>query len=463
MHRLLSASGKYSQGILLFDKNTSQVNVELASFIRKHQSTNIDEIFFYFTGHGERDTDFHYLLVDFEDERLNSTSLSNESLDQMLRSLGAEIVVKVIDACYSSQRYVKDKQGFQEIFEKSKNEYQKAYFMFSSSENQTSKASSDLSFFTRSFLNSVPLESERDLLFREVSASIADDSFLKRYQSPHFVTQANHTEVFLTVNTQVIRMLKDISGELNNRNIKDAEIVEEDNSNLALQEPILLAQLKELEKKYWSKEDAEIGIEHFVSSIENYELSTELTEIYDILVPLEEEFDWVPGVDKVAKWLDSSDQEFFVKISRSTETYKEMARPISIAAMLSSDTPKEVVKTRIVPTSFKPTVDFAYKAIFFLFEPKLESLFPIQIFILFAFSKSSFAIFSKYEKFREITWGERSLENSNSWNIDKANLKDKSDLERISNEIMANLEHEIISDIQDHIEGAMVGYSNEES
>ncbi|HAV8844772.1 TPA: caspase family protein, partial [Escherichia coli] len=70
------------------ETNTRQIKGRLSEFIERHSSDDIDELFFYFSGHGLFDgSDFHYILSDFDAEKIKSTSLENSELDTMIKSL----------------------------------------------------------------------------------------------------------------------------------------------------------------------------------------------------------------------------------------------------------------------------------------------------------------------------------------------------------------------------------------
>ncbi|MDC4509178.1 caspase family protein, partial [Acinetobacter baumannii] len=86
---ILDISGKY-QDILLLDRSpiSSIAKDQIAEFVRLHQEDDIDEIFIYYTGHGARiKDDFFYLFADFNEQRLEQTSLRNSEFDAMLKSL----------------------------------------------------------------------------------------------------------------------------------------------------------------------------------------------------------------------------------------------------------------------------------------------------------------------------------------------------------------------------------------
>src|SRR5947208_13995967 len=87
MSKLIKQTKKFGD-ILELDADTSSATVktQLAQFVTKHEGT-VDELFFYYSGHGDLyKDDFYFLFSDFSDKRRNQTSLTTEELDSMLRT-----------------------------------------------------------------------------------------------------------------------------------------------------------------------------------------------------------------------------------------------------------------------------------------------------------------------------------------------------------------------------------------
>jgi uncharacterized caspase-like protein len=122
--------------------------------VRENEGQDIDELFFYYSGHGaRRSDDFLYLFSDFNSSKTSQTSLKNSELDTMIKSLNPKLTVKVLDACQSGTEYIKSEEDLKMIFEKSSgNNFKKTYFMFSSATNQNSIADMDYSVFNKKLL-----------------------------------------------------------------------------------------------------------------------------------------------------------------------------------------------------------------------------------------------------------------------------------------------------------------------
>ncbi|MCL1478042.1 MAG: caspase family protein [Marinobacter sp.] len=81
---------------------------QISDFVEKHKNTDIEELIFYFSGHGSRsEEDFFYVMSDFKESKKESTGLRNTELDGLIRTLKPKLTVKIIDACFSGTQYIK--------------------------------------------------------------------------------------------------------------------------------------------------------------------------------------------------------------------------------------------------------------------------------------------------------------------------------------------------------------------
>ena len=121
------------EDILYLTESTSttskSVKSKLTNFVQKYTSEEIEEVIFYFTGHGSFEEDqFYYVLSDYEESKKRQTCLSNDELDNLLRSLSANLTIKIVDACQSGIRYVKDPDIFRKYLQESEKNFDKCYF-----------------------------------------------------------------------------------------------------------------------------------------------------------------------------------------------------------------------------------------------------------------------------------------------------------------------------------------------
>src|SRR5258706_2638330 len=103
INQILKKSDKYDDILYINNNETSAKTKELLSnYILDSKGNVINELLFYYSGHGEFGNDeFYYVLSDFDSKKKNQTSLQNSEIDDLIRTLSPELVIKVIDACQS--------------------------------------------------------------------------------------------------------------------------------------------------------------------------------------------------------------------------------------------------------------------------------------------------------------------------------------------------------------------------
>src|SRR5262249_28074447 len=139
------------------------------------------------------------LLSDYSAARMQATTLTNAELDEMLRSLGADLAVKVIDACYSEQQYVKSTEEFEKAIKATGATYKRCYFMFSSEQTQPSWQDGNLSYFTLEFAKAIQQHPSATIRYKDIIDFVSDSFATNARQKPVFVAQANFTEEFCAV------------------------------------------------------------------------------------------------------------------------------------------------------------------------------------------------------------------------------------------------------------------------
>lgn len=198
LRKILRATNRYNQVVYYIDNTRSNhIKANMADFVRHHHRANIDEFFWYFSGHGQfSDGDFRYLLSDYDEERPMQTTLSNSDVDGFIRSLRPKLAVKVVDACNAGTSYVKDSNALRKHLNESRREFRNCYFMFSSLQSQSSYQNSELSFFTKSFCRSIAVTSAKEIRYKDIIDFVSDEFEGSQQQTPLFVNQANFTEKF---------------------------------------------------------------------------------------------------------------------------------------------------------------------------------------------------------------------------------------------------------------------------
>jgi hypothetical protein len=244
---LLEATEKFGIVELLLNKNSSQLKESIRAAIGANQS--IEEIFFYFTGHGfQHEAEFFFCATNFDSNRPNETGLSNSELHALLRSPEANLVVKVIDACSSGSLLVKsdglflptNKQGFKNLIQ-----------IASCLDSQNALAGDPLSPFTEKFRAAALRKTDGTVYYTDIIDTLRDDFLNDNNQTPHFVSQGTGREQFVENAKRLDGLRVKLSAQTSNAalSVNVASVVE------AL--PSALDILQRAENKFAKKEVAQ--------------------------------------------------------------------------------------------------------------------------------------------------------------------------------------------------------------
>lgn len=183
---LLKASSKFEEVLFLAsDTSSASLKKQLIDFITAHKGKQVEEVFFYYSGHGEFSGDeFFYLLSDFDSRRRKQTSLENSELDNVIRTLSPDIAIKVIDACNSGIPYIKESDAFTTYLKGTQNSFNKCYFLFSSQSDQSSYQDTDLSFFTRGVIEALFSHSGSTIRYKDIIDYVSDLFASNTQQTP---------------------------------------------------------------------------------------------------------------------------------------------------------------------------------------------------------------------------------------------------------------------------------------
>lgn len=193
IEQLLKATEKYAQIEVVENFDADQIKAKIREVVDKNLT--LEELFFYFTGHGfQHETEFFLCATNFESRRPNETGLSTSELHALLRLANANLVVKVIDACNSGTLLVKDadqlvsfqKDGFKNLIQIS-----------SCLDSQMSLTGDPLSFFTDKFRAAALRKTEGVVYYADVISTLRDEFLNNNSQTPHFVSQGTGREQFV--------------------------------------------------------------------------------------------------------------------------------------------------------------------------------------------------------------------------------------------------------------------------
>ena len=456
MSELIHNTGKYDEVVLLDGSpKSNRAKEEISSFIRTYQDQELDEFFFYYTGHGIRHLeDFLFLFADFNMSKIEQTSLSNSELDSMLKSLNPELAVKVVDACQSGTEYIKSNQGLEVIFEKSSNEsFKKTYFLFSSSEVESSFALEDYSVFTKSFAKSLVNYAGSSIRYRDIMAYISDDYNVGKHQTPLFIQQANNTEIFCELNADLRNVLAAKLGF-------DGQVIDPEkdgthtDTDLQKDADILIANIKAKSKEYCNEEEAKTSLISLIESSKNFDWNYLIDELYEVKVDEKQDYSCIQDMNSIAKWLSDSDESYFADITFIKEEYEDKEKieieehPLAaFSAFPRKRTEyKLVTKYRDVINSIRQTAPAPCCALVISFSPKEEVLPKFKAFVVYIFSKSKLTLFYKHEMEKEISWKESIVLNKNQWKIVHCSLKKIDEVAATVKIILESIQESIIKD-----------------
>lgn len=190
---LVEATEKFESIEVISNSASSQLKDRVRCAFDNHRP--IGEVFLYYTGHGFlHETEFFFCATNFDIKRPNETGLSNSELHVLLRSLDAELVVKVIDACNSGTLLVKSNHSF---FPTSKQGFRNLIQIASCLDSQNALTGNPLSVFTDKFRTAALRKIEGVVYYTDIIDALRDEFLDSDSQTPHFVSQGTGREQFV--------------------------------------------------------------------------------------------------------------------------------------------------------------------------------------------------------------------------------------------------------------------------
>jgi len=429
---------------LFIDSETSSKSVKqrLIEFVAKHKHSEVEDVFFYFTGHGEfHGGEFYYLLSDYRSAARKQTSLENKELDNLIRSLRPTLFAKVVDACHSGFSYVKDGSELRKHLDSSIDAFKKVYFMFSSQSNQPSYQDKALSYFTRRFVESIILGDSSSVRYKDIIDYVSDAFTQDTIQTPFFVTQADHTEIFLEVSEDTRKTVT---------TFLPTGIPSIATAQAGVQELSLVEFVKRDASLYCSEEKTVSVLVQISESIHSYKLPRDLSELYSLVfeqIPLS---DFRYG-DGIGIWIDKNltDKRYFVSVEKETrqETKKvlksafEMLSVSSLSLGQADDGKyKTVTEVRQYIVGFKPSVELPFGALALYGEPKYLNLFACRMYVVPIVSMTHIRLFWSYVHLDHSNWKQRKFVNKFEWATDEVLTTDSAGIEKLIRTITSGFE-----------------------
>ena len=193
IHELLEATERYSDIEIIENVAADELKDRIRVAIKKQSPVN--EVFFYFTGHGcQLDHEFYYCATKFDSTKPNATGISTDELHELLRTAKATLVVKVVDACNSGTVLVKSGQGF--LLDREPR-FRNLIQISSCLDSQNSLAGKPLSLFTERFRDSALRKTEGAVHYTDIISTLRDEFINNQEQIPFFVSQGTAREQFV--------------------------------------------------------------------------------------------------------------------------------------------------------------------------------------------------------------------------------------------------------------------------
>ncbi len=420
IYKIIQKTERFNPILYINENQTSAKTKELlTNFISEHKGNQIDEMFFYYSGHGEFTNDeFYYVLSDFDSKKRNQTSLQNIEVDDLIRTLSPNLVVKVIDACQSGTTYIKEGNVLSKYFNETKQGFKKCYFLNSSLNNQSSYQDKDLSHFTFSFLKALKEHNADEIRYKDIIDVISDEFATNHEQTPFFIIQADYTEKFC----QISKGLKDFLNTVNNIKLPTSE---------AKSKPTSIYDLIRLDaKEYIDKEGAIKNIELMGREFNNLSLDGELNSLFTINTELLQDYQSVRKKDVIKKWINDNKNQYFTVPTHTWQFDDETGEEFPVL------------------DGFDLKVDVPFKAISIEFIGNLPNITSYYCNVVFLLSKKCIRFFYFITNYVNESWDDKTVNTKDiQWITSEYKIADKDAIVGGINKIRISFQNRIEQDL----------------
>lgn len=434
---LLRTEPRFDKALVISENTaSSSVKRQLTEFVAQHKDQQVDEVLFYFTGHGDfADGEFYYLLSDYDPKRLKQTSLENSEVDNLLKALSPDIAVKLIDACHSGVTYIKDSKAFDTYLKGTGQIFKKCYFLFSSQIEQYSYQDSSLSFFTRAIVQSVLAHDEAELRYKDIIDFVSDTFSSNSRQTPFFVVQADFIETFCTVSPTLKMALNKAIAGTGSPARKPAQPVTS-----------LADRVKTDAKRYCSESETLSALAKLQQQLQEVPHPDDLQGLFSISVQEGTEFSKLPNPIAIGKWLTENSHALFareelqrVKVKkRKLKNHVIGGMSVPSLTLFDEDRYREI-ETELRICGFKPTIDMPYIYLLLQAEPLFPNITANDCFIVPLVSKTEIRLFYTFCRYQDIGWNERERNSEFKWITRSFETKDSTSWQEMISELATDL------------------------
>ncbi|MEX8547495.1 MAG: caspase family protein [Mucilaginibacter sp.] len=403
IHNILIKTGKYDSILYINEKlSSAKVKEKPTNFISENKGNEINELIFYFTGHGEfQNNEFYYILSDFNDAKRKQTSLQNDEVDSLIKTLNPDLVVKIIDACQSGKAYIKEADIVVKYFNKTLDKFNNCYFLNSSLKDQSSLQTDIISDFTLSFIKSIKEHDSSEIRYKDIIDYISDEFENNPIQTPFFVSQADYTEKFCVLNLGLKEYL--VSLDFTNKN----DIIQKSESLT------IIEKIRKQAAEYYSKEQAIELINEIKKEVSSFTCSEDLKDIYNLEIIFSENYDEIIDANAIGKWLDENPHDFFAKSIFSRVRKDRHTNPFGILA--SSIFTQNDVEYESIRAGFDLEIEVPYKTIIFDLDSNFPNIDSNTCRIIYLLSKRQIRFFYFITNFETKNWDERTINKRIEW------------------------------------------------
>ncbi|GGH55444.1 hypothetical protein GCM10008014_25070 [Paenibacillus silvae] len=427
---ILKATNKYTDILEIYEKTDSlNVKESLTSFFSGIREEEIGELFFYYTGHGTYDgeeEDLRFVLTDYSKEKYNTTTLSNNFIDQQIRRVDPKLTVKVVDACNSGIPYIKGDLEVAQIFEQEK-AISNLYFMFSSHSHQSSYVDT-ISHFTKSFAEAILNYKGNEISYASIIEYIKDKFAQSSKQTPYFVAQGTMSDIFCNV-TDIIKNI-------------DITKYEKEILDYKKEETSLTEAIKRISESYSSRDEIDkilIEIKEALTEMINIDF---LAEIFSLDIIEVSNYTEILDIDVVAKWIDENPNDYFIEVEK-----EEISNNNNIYNNFYGNTIPNLFRPKVEYRGVSTRLNTTFDSLKIKLNPKFPATFPYQCNVVFLISRYKITVFYKLITYHETGWEIYDYGDRSKWKYFDLKFSNKSDgikrIKKINNEFFEYIKSSI--------------------
>ncbi|MEO8255462.1 MAG: caspase family protein [Flavobacterium sp.] len=449
IYNILNKTGKYDDILYIHESfSSAEVKEKFTEFIASYKGQNVEELFFYFTGHGEfNNEEFYYILSDYSGDKKKQTSLQNEEVDNLFKTLNPSLTIKVIDACQSGKSYIKESGALSKYFQKTINKYNNCYFFNSSLKDQSSFQSDVVSDFTLSFIKSIKEHNTKEIRYKDIIDHISDEFENNTSQTPFFVVQADYTEKFCTLNDT-------IKEYLNSVDLKSLNIVKDKEEGLSL-----IDKIKKQSLEYLTKDQAIELVLQIKIEIESFKLPKIFDEIFDLEIIFSDNYDSIIYRNTIGKWLDENPHDFFAKSTHKKvrkDRFTNKYASILGTNLLGNSNEEDYEWVR---DGFESEIETPFKTIVISLNSKYPNIDSYTSRVIFFVSKRRIRFFYFITNFEDKNWDDRKLNSKIEWLSLEYPISQKDKVfegcKRILNQLIERIQQDLDDEFSAQVESSV--------